>query len=90
MQGLKRVSECCPQPSCRHQTSVRQHFAQVRPRASRTPGFPLDEFERSVRRIAAEPGRWRKIRGEDRKLNFRRFPYAIIYSLRADALTSKP
>ena len=34
-----------------------------------------------MRRILAEPERWRKIRGDNRKLNFRRFPYAIVYSL---------
>ena len=46
----------------------------------------LDEFERTLRRIAAEPKRWRKIPGDNRKLNFHRFPYAIVYSLRADAI----
>ena len=46
----------------------------------------LDEFERTLRRIVAEPERWRKIRGDNRKLNFHRFPYAIVYSLRADAI----
>ena len=34
----------------------------------------LDEFERTLRRIVAEPERWRKIRGDNRKLNFHRFP----------------
>ncbi len=28
-------------------------------------------------------------RGENRKLNFHRFPYAIVYSVRADALYIK-
>ncbi len=46
----------------------------------------LDEFEHTLRRIAAEPERWRKIRGDSRKLNFRRFPFAVVYSLRTDAL----
>jgi hypothetical protein len=41
----------------------------------------LIQFERTLRRILAEPERWRKIRGENRKLNFHRFPYAIIYSI---------
>lgn len=34
----------------------------------------LDQFERTLRRIVAEPERWRKIRGDNRKLNFHRFP----------------
>jgi len=38
----------------------------------------LDQFERTLRRIVAEPERWRKIRGDNRKLNFQRFPYAIV------------
>ena len=41
----------------------------------------VDEFENTLRRIVAEPERWRKIRGDNRKLNFQRFPYAIVYSL---------
>lgn len=39
----------------------------------RQPGLGddfLDQFERTLRRIVAEPERWRKIRGENRKLNF--------------------
>lgn len=49
----------------------------------------LDEFEHTLRRIVAEPERWRKIRGGNRKLNFHRFPYAIVYSVRGDALYIK-
>ncbi|MGA9777547.1 MAG: type II toxin-antitoxin system RelE/ParE family toxin [Verrucomicrobiia bacterium] len=49
----------------------------------------LDEFERTLRRIVAEPERWRKIRGDNRKLNFHRFPFAIVYSVRADILYLK-
>ena len=49
----------------------------------------LDQFERTLRRIVAEPERWRKIRGDNRKLNFRRFPYAIVYSVRPDAIYIK-
>jgi len=30
-----------------------------------------------LRRIVAEPERWRKVRDDNRKLNFDRFPYAI-------------
>jgi hypothetical protein len=41
----------------------------------------LNEFERTLRRIVANPERWRKIQGENRRLNFQRFPYAIVYSV---------
>jgi plasmid stabilization system protein ParE len=44
----------------------------------------LHEFEYTLRRIVAEPERWRKTRAENRKLNFHRFPYAIVYSGRGD------
>jgi plasmid stabilization system protein ParE len=49
----------------------------------------LNEFERTLRRIAAQPQRWRKIQGNNRKLNFHRFPYAIVYSLHSDTLFIK-
>lgn len=49
----------------------------------------LDEFERTLRRIVAAPARHRKIRGENRKLNFRRSPYSIVYSVRADVIYVK-
>ena len=49
----------------------------------------LDQFEDTLRRILAEPERWRKFRGDNRKLNFRRFPYAIVYSLQSDVLYIK-
>ncbi len=58
----------------------------------RQPGLGddfLDEFERTLRRIVAEPERWRKIRGDNRKLNFQRFPYAIVYSVSTDTLYIK-
>ncbi len=58
----------------------------------RQPGLGdafLDEFERTLRRIVAEPERWRRIRGDNRKLNFDRFPYALVYSVRAEALCIK-
>lgn len=58
----------------------------------RQPGLGddfLDEFERTLRRIVADPGRWPRIMGANRKLNFHRFPYAIVYSLRADTLFVK-
>jgi hypothetical protein len=49
----------------------------------------LAQFERTLRRILADPDRWRKIRGDNRKLNFQRFPYAIVYSPRGDAIYIK-
>jgi len=55
----------------------------------RQPGLGddfLDEFTLTLRRIVAEPERWLRFRGENRKLNFNRFPYAIVYSMGSDAL----
>jgi hypothetical protein len=46
----------------------------------------LNEFERTLRRILTDPERWHKIQGNNRKLNFQRFPFAIVYSLGADTL----
>src|SRR4029078_13654905 len=46
----------------------------------------LLEYQATMTRILQEPTRWRKIRGENRKLNFRRFPYAIVYSVRDGVL----
>ena len=37
----------------------------------------------------ARPERWRKIQGDNCKLNFHRFPYAIVYSLHGDTLFIK-
>lgn len=39
----------------------------------------LDEFERTIGRIRSNPKGWSQIRGSYRKLNFDRFPYAIVY-----------
>jgi hypothetical protein len=58
----------------------------------RQPGLGdafLDEFEHTLHRIISKPERWRKMRGNNRKLNFHRFPYAIVYSVRPDALYIK-
>jgi plasmid stabilization system protein ParE len=58
----------------------------------RQPGLGEDflgEFERALLRILTGPERGRKIRGENRKLNFDRFPYAIVYSLRIDTVHIK-
>jgi plasmid stabilization system protein ParE len=49
----------------------------------------LTEFESTLRRIVAQPQRWRILQGDNRKLNFHRFPYAIVYSLRGDTLFIK-
>jgi len=49
----------------------------------------LREFEQTLRRIVAEPERWRTFRDDSRKLNFNRFPYAIVYSVRGDVLYIK-
>ncbi len=59
---------------------------------ARQPGLGddfLDEFESTLRPIVAAPERGRKIRGDNRKLNFHRFPYAIVYSVRGDVLYLK-
>lgn len=49
----------------------------------------LKEFEATLRRIVAEPDRWRLVRNDNRKLNFNRFPYTIVYGLREDTLFIK-
>ena len=58
----------------------------------RQPGLGgdfLGEYQAMLSRILNEPERWRTIRGDNRKLNFHRFPYAIVYSVQADALYVK-
>ena len=49
----------------------------------------LGEFTSALRRIADDPERWRILRGGNRRLNFDRFPYAIVYSVRAEELFIK-
>jgi toxin ParE1/3/4 len=49
----------------------------------------LEEFDRTLSRILSEPKRWRKIRGDNRKLNFDRFPYAIVYNVQGGTLYIK-
>ena len=49
----------------------------------------LDDFEETLRRILESPDRWRFIRGANRKLNFDRFPYAVIYSIENNQLYIK-
>jgi plasmid stabilization system protein ParE len=58
----------------------------------RQPGLGdrfLDDFEKTLRRILEAPNRWHFIRGANRKLNFIRFPCAIIYSVENDHLYIK-
>ena len=58
----------------------------------RQPGLGddfLEAFIATLRRIEKEPERWRILRGDNRKLNFDRFPYAIVYSVRTDMLFIK-
>ena len=58
----------------------------------RQPGLGeafLEQFERTLRRIVAQPERWRRIGGDNRKRNFHRFPYPIVYSVQADILYIK-
>ena len=49
----------------------------------------LGEYQATLSRILREPKRWHRIRGDNRKLNFHRFPYAIVYSVEADGLYIK-
>ena len=49
----------------------------------------LEDYRATLRRILDTPKRWRKIRVDNRKLNFHRFPYAIVYSMQTDALYIK-
>jgi hypothetical protein len=51
-------------------------------------GF-LDDFENTLRRVLENPGRWGFIRGNNRKLNFNRFPYAVVYSVENNQLYVK-
>lgn len=59
----------------------------------RQPGLGddfLDEFERTLSRILAKRERWRRIRGDNRKLNFDRFPFASFITFVEINFTSKP
>lgn len=58
----------------------------------RQPGLGdlfLDEFEKTLRRIEANPERWRVFHRGNRKLNFHGFPYAVVYSPRDDTIYIK-
>ena len=53
----------------------------------RSPGLGaafVDEFEKQVLRVAAEPERWMVVSGDIRRCLMRRFPY-VIYFRRAAA-----
>lgn len=49
----------------------------------------LSEFQRTLQRISATPERWRKIQGDNRKLDFHRFPYPVVYSVRGEVIYIK-
>ena len=49
----------------------------------------LAEFEATLRRLAEAPTQARVICGDSRKYNFRRFPYAIVYSAHSELLVIK-
>jgi plasmid stabilization system protein ParE len=49
----------------------------------------LEDFEATVARILEAPERRRRIRGENRKLNFHKFPYAVVYSIGEDRIFIK-
>ena len=49
----------------------------------------LDDFELTLSRIIQTPQRWRFIQGQNRKLNFSRFPYAIVFSMESDQIFVK-
>jgi hypothetical protein len=49
----------------------------------------LNDFEVTLRRIIQEPQRPHFIQGKNRKLNFHRFPYAVVYELKNEVLYVK-
>ena len=49
----------------------------------------IEEYQATLRRIQDQPERWRRVRGENRKLNLHGFPYAIVYEIKADMLYLK-
>ena len=49
----------------------------------------IEEYRATLRRIQDQPERWRRVRGENRKLNFHGFPYAVVYEIKADMLYLK-
>ena len=60
--------------------------------AERQAGLGSDflvEYQATLHRILSDPERWRRIRGDNRKLNLHRFPFAIVYSVRPEAIYLK-
>ena len=54
-----------------------------------SPGFGdrfLNEFTKTISRIVEAPERWRIIQGNVRKLNLKRFPYAVVYETRQESI----
>lgn len=49
----------------------------------------LVEFERTLNRIVEDPVRWRIFYNGNRKLNFDRFPYAIVYAVEGEQIWLK-
>jgi plasmid stabilization system protein ParE len=41
----------------------------------------INEFERTVLRIAAMPTRWMIVRGDTRRASMKRFPYTILFRM---------
>jgi hypothetical protein len=58
----------------------------------RQPGLGEDfltEYEFVIAEILSDPRRWRTFYRSNRKLNFRRFPYALIYSVEPNSIRVK-
>ncbi len=75
-----------------HPEAEEELAAAARWYEARQPGLGdgfLDDFERTLRRILEAPDRWHFVRGNNRKLNFDRFPCAVIYSVENDGLYIK-
>lgn len=49
----------------------------------------LNEYQITLGRILREPERFPTILEDNRKLNFHRFPYAIVYSVHGDDISIK-
>jgi toxin ParE2 len=76
----------------RHPDVARELEAATLWYEERHPGLGVDfleEYQAVMARILREPERWRRVRGDNRKLNFRRFPYAIVYSATVDVIYIK-
>jgi ParE toxin of type II toxin-antitoxin system, parDE len=79
-------------PVVSHPEADEELEAAARWYEERQPGLGddfLDDFELTLRRVAGDPQRPRFFREKNRKLNFNRFPYAIVYELQKDILYVK-